>query len=67
MKLFTDQELEIMWKQFKDIPITDDEEIDEDFYQWKPGTDRFEIWSFFDDFHSRGVVWLQQNVSILEK
>lgn len=40
--------LEIMWDQFGDIPINNDDEIKQDFYCWKKGTYRFDIWHWFD-------------------
>jgi hypothetical protein len=41
--------LKELWNKFRDIPITNNDEIDTDFYIWKKGTDRFEIWHWFDD------------------
>lgn len=36
-----------MWEEFSDTPITDEDLIDEPFYDWEVGTDRFEIWHWF--------------------
>ncbi|MDR1459501.1 MAG: hypothetical protein LBI60_04740 [Bacteroidales bacterium] len=41
--------LKEMWMEFGDIPIDDDECIESDFYHWPVGTDRYEIWHWFDD------------------
>ena len=53
----TDKELEKLWSDFGDIPINDDndEEIEQDFHIWKKGTDRFEIWYWFDEHHTKGL------------
>lgn len=43
------EELEELWKKFEDVPIDEDECIEEDFEDWEKGTDRYEIWHWFDD------------------
>lgn len=47
--------VENLWKKFGDIPINEDDTIDEDFYIWKKGTDKLDIWHWFDDNHSLGL------------
>ena len=42
-------ELEKMWSAFTDIPTNSDDEIEVDFYWWKIGTYRFDIWHWFDE------------------
>jgi hypothetical protein len=59
-KNFTDDELEILWKKFDNVPINCNDEIEIDFIVnndifWLKGTDRFEIWEWFDNNHSDGV------------
>lgn len=54
----TDAELEQLWTEFADTPINDQDEIEEDFHLWKIGTNRFEIWEWFDEEHSKGVAYL---------
>lgn len=54
----TDEQLLAMWKEFGDIPITEEEDIDEPFYGWPIGTNRFKIWEWFDQSHSKGVAYL---------
>lgn len=44
-----------MWEEFKDVPVNEKDEIERDFYQWQSGTDRFEIWHWFDENHSTGL------------
>ncbi len=38
-----------MWNEFGDIPINDNDEIEQDFYHWEKGTYRFDIWHWFDE------------------
>lgn len=48
----TRAEVEALWDAFGDVPIDPDdpeEPIDEDFFIWKKGTPREEIWQWFDD------------------
>lgn len=54
-----DAELELLWKQFEDVPMNPDtERIEEEFIGFPAGTDREDIWHWFDERHSRGVVYL---------
>lgn len=44
-----DNTLDLMWEQLEDIPINETgENIEEDFYKWKKGTEKEEIWHWFD-------------------
>lgn len=56
--LKTDEEIEQAWKLLADVTINEDDEIDRDFLYWESGTDRQEIWRWFDDHHSKGVGYL---------
>lgn len=58
-KAYSTEYLSEMWKEFGDVPINDDETIDEGFFWWAKGTDRFAIWDWFDRQHPHGVVGLQ--------
>ena len=51
----TFEKLEKLWEEFADIPIDEEECIDNDFYYWKKGTDRFEIWHWFDERCPNGL------------
>ena len=53
-----DEKLVHLWGLFDDIPINEEEEIEEDFLVWPTGTDRFEIWKWFDVHHSKGITHL---------
>lgn len=54
----TDRELEKMWDEFADIPLDEDECLEEDWMHWEKGTFREDIWHWFDEYHSNGVYWL---------
>ena len=54
-----DEQLEALWADFADVPYdSDTETITEDFECFKAGTSRNEIWHWFDERHSKGVVYL---------
>lgn len=53
--LIAQSQIEILWQQLGDIPIDDDECIDEDLDMWKKGTNRIEIWYWFDEMYKQGV------------
>lgn len=44
-----------MWKLFEDIPIDEEEDIDLDFLLWEKGTNRYEIWHWFDELCPHGL------------
>lgn len=51
--------LEKLWDQFADVPMDPESEcIEERFMGWDAGTNREEIWHWFDARHSKGVVYL---------
>lgn len=52
---FDDKEIEILWELFGDISTNDMDEIEEEFLGFPAGTDRFEIWHWFDEMYPRGV------------
>ena len=54
-----DQHLECLWNQFSDVPMDPKtEKMCEPFLHFPQGTDREEIWKWFDERHSKGVVFL---------
>lgn len=60
-----DNELEEMWAAFDDVPMNPETEcIEEQFMGWPPGTHREEIWHWFDEQHSKGVVHLLYGLGI---
>ncbi|OME55607.1 hypothetical protein BSK59_13130 [Paenibacillus odorifer] len=54
----TDVGLELLWSEFANTPINDRDEIEEEFHLWEAETNRFEIWKWFDEQHSKGVAFL---------
>jgi len=56
---FRDTNLELFWSHFADIAYDPDtEKIEEDFLHFPAGTDREDIWRWFDERHSKGVAYL---------
>lgn len=58
------------WKSFTDIPVVEDEDdvlvLDEDWFLWKKGTEvQDTIWHWFDDYHSKGLGWMMENIERL--
>lgn len=50
--------LERWWAELGDIPVNDNGIIQESFLWWRKGTDREDIWRWFDEKYSGGVVKL---------
>ena len=38
-----------LWEELGDIPVNDQEEIDESFLDFEIGTDMYEIWHWFEE------------------
>lgn len=54
-----DEELEALWEQLVDVPIDPDtEKLEEQYIHFPAGTDREDIWHWFDERHSKGVAYL---------
>lgn len=47
--------LETFWDELGDIPVDDDGIIQESFLWWPKGTDREDIWRWFDEKYPGGV------------
>lgn len=43
------------WFNFSDIPVDEHECIEDDFHILPRGTDRFEIWHWFDELSPDGI------------
>ena len=41
--------LEELWDKFSEVPVNNDDEIEENFLLFPTGTDRFDVWHWFDD------------------
>lgn len=50
------QTLKKMWDKFSDIPVNNDDEIEEDFELWEAGTNKYDIWHWFDEHCPNGLV-----------
>lgn len=44
-----------LWAEFADTPITEDDKLDNIFHHFPRGTDRMEVWHWFDE-QSNGVL-----------
>lgn len=54
-----DAALESLWHEFEDIPMNPETEcMDAPFLDFPAGTHREDIWHWFDERHSKGVVYL---------
>lgn len=57
-----DSLLEDLWKTLTDVPMNPDtEDIEENWFIFPKGTNREEIWHWFDEQHSKGVGWIMEN------
>ena len=58
-RAFRDVVVEELWDNLADVPIDPEtEELDEPYYIWPKGTDKEDIWHWFDEHHSKGVAYL---------
>ena len=57
-----DKALEQKWLELADVPFDEDDEgrliLSEDWWNFPAGTEREDIWQYFDKHHSKGVHWL---------
>ena len=54
-----DKQIEMLWEDFSDIPMDcETEQIEQGFLHFPAGTPREDIWHWFDEMHSKGVVYL---------
>lgn len=56
------EDLENLWEIFGEIPINDDDQIEEDFLGFEKGTNRFDVWHWFDERYPGGVIKLAEEV-----
>ncbi len=54
--MLTDKYLEKLWQELADIQVDENDKILKRFKQFKKGTHKFEIWHWFDDNHSFGLM-----------
>lgn len=57
-----DKQMEQLWLELENVPFDEDEDgrlcLAEEWHDFPAGTDRDEIWHWFDENHSKGVAWL---------
>ena len=52
-----------VWKTLTDVPFTEDEKLDDDWFIFEKGTDKYEIWHWFDAVYPDGVKYLLDHQS----
>ena len=55
---YNDTELENLWKSLEDIPMNENEQLEEDWFIFSKGIDKEEIWHWFDERHYKSVYYL---------
>ena len=54
-----DKALEELWGQLEDIPMNPEtEQLEEPFMHFPAGTDKEDIWHWFDERYSKGIAYL---------
>lgn len=54
-----DEELEALWEQLSDVPVDPDtEKLDAPYLHFPAGTDKEDVWHWFDKRHSKGIAYL---------
>ena len=49
------QELQELWKELRDLPVNENEEIEEECLDFPSGTDKFAVWHWCDERCPNGV------------
>lgn len=64
--MYTDKQLEEKWAELEDRTFYEDEDLwlrlQSDWFVFKKGAVREDIWQWFDERHSKGVYWLMENI-----
>ena len=47
--------IEKLWELLGNVPVNSEDEIEQNFYMWEEGTDKFEIWHWFDEKLKEGL------------
>ena len=62
MTTYTDKQLEELWAELEDVLVYEDEKgymyLQNDWFIFEAGTEREEIWHWFDERYSKGVYYL---------
>jgi len=48
--------LKAWWDEFSEVPVDNNDRIERPFHHFEKGTDRFEIWKWFDEQCPHGLV-----------
>lgn len=51
----SDKELENKWQEFANVSINNNDELEDDWWIFEKGTDKYDVWDYFDTHHSKGV------------
>lgn len=54
----SDEKLEELWDRLSEVAIDEEECICEKFLNFEKGSDREEVWKWFDKLHSKGANYL---------
>ena len=46
---------EVIWQELGDVPVDDDNRLDEDFFIWTKGTDRYVVWSEIEQLYDVSI------------
>lgn len=60
-QILNDENIEKLWRELTDITFDDSENdlvLSEDWFIFDEGTEREDIWHWFDHHHSKGIGWL---------
>ncbi|TSE11370.1 hypothetical protein FOF46_01470 [Aquimarina algiphila] len=49
-------EAKAYWSELGDVPVNENDEIDEDFKDFPKGTDKFEIWHYVEEHFNVSIV-----------
>lgn len=60
-----DREIEKLWSDFSNIPINSEEETEEQFLHFPMGTNKKDIYLWFDEQHSKGMAYLLYNYDFI--
>lgn len=51
----TFEDVKKLWDEFSDVPVDSDDRIERPFLHFEAGTDRFDMWIWFDERCPHGM------------
>lgn len=52
----TQDEIRALWDELSDVPVDPEtEKLEDDFFLFEKGTDKLDIWAWFDNHYAYGV------------